>query len=248
MSAKSSSESENDDVENAKATSQSPPRKKLKKKSNRQRIMTADTSSSDHDAEEIVILSQHKVVESPPAKTSSETNEQATKTSEERRSRPLALCSRDVESSTRNSSNEMNSQSSSDGKSVADLPSRYSQSNLSEKAKHLNSVDSQNTSAGKSGALQACSSTNHSPLTSPENSSTTLGRSTIENMTKRTVLIGATEVHRAVELISELKHRYNMDVVVRSGLNVGYLLSSRLGVHRFHFNQKRSTCKIVDFS
>ncbi len=169
MSTITSSGSEND-IESAKVTSQSPPRKKLKKKSNRQRIMMADTSSSEHDDNDVVILSQHKVVESPPAKTSSETTSEATKISDDRRSRPLALCSRDVESTTRNASNERNSQTR---ESVTDhRPSsttKNSQNNLSEKASQ------NNCSIGKSEVLPSCSTLGQSPLTSPENSSTTLG-------------------------------------------------------------------------
>jgi hypothetical protein len=167
MSTITSSGSEND-VGNAKVTSQSPPRKKLKKKSNRQRIMTADTSSSDHDDNEIVILSQHKVVESPPAKTSSETTSEATKISDDRRSRPLALCSREVESMTRNASNERNSQTIESVKDLSSSTTKNSQNNSSEKA-------SQNSSIGKSGVLPSCSTLGQSTLTSPENSSTTLG-------------------------------------------------------------------------
>ena len=64
------------------------------------------------------------------------------------------------------------------------------------------------------------------------NSSICSTSSTADQSVRRTVLVSASEVHRAVELISDLKHRFNVDVVVRSGLSVSFLLSPRLGVHR----------------
>jgi hypothetical protein len=177
-----------------------PPRKKLKKKSNRNRILTAGSSSDEHDDEEIVILSQHKVVDSPIPKTIKSEDE------------------------TPEKSIRLEEKTSNEKSRIPNLCLRDSVGN-SEQSKHLpTEKNSQNSSAEKSKSVEALPSTS-----CDNNCSTTLGRSStqLEIPGKRTILIGATEVHRANDLISDLKHRHNFDVVVRSGLNVGFLLSPR---------------------
>ena len=185
-----------------------PPRKKLKKKSNRNRILTAGSSSDEHDDEEIVILSQHKVVDSPIPKTIKSEDE------------------------TTEKSIRLEEKTSNEKSRIPNLCLRDSVGN-SEQSKHLpKERNSQNSSAEKSKSVDAVEAL---PSTSRDNNcSTTSGRSStqLEIPGKRTILIGATEVHRANDLISDLKHRHNFDVVVRSGLNVGFLLSPRYNYYK----------------
>ena len=69
-------------------------------------------------------------------------------------------------------------------------------------------------------------------VTASSTLNTSTSSSIFEPLQRRTIVVASVEVHRANEVISDLKHRFNVDVAVRSGLCVGYVLSPRIGVHR----------------
>ena len=79
-----------------------------------------------------------------------------------------------------------------------------------------------------------------------EESCPALGQSlNVDCRLKRSILVGAADIHKSVDLISDLKHRFNFEVVVRSGLGVSFLLSQRLGVQRYFKNPKSKSPKHI---